>query len=92
MKLIRLLCFVLVLPLWSSGQSALLDSYLQEAITNSDALKQLQFQLQRNLYALEEAKGLFLPAVNLTGTYTLAAVVEASPFRLAICSIQCTAP
>lgn len=73
MKLIRRLWFVLMLPLWSNGQSTLLDSYVQEAITNSDALKQLQFQLQRNLYALEEAKGLFLPAVNLTGTYTLAA-------------------
>lgn len=57
----------------SFAQSALLDGYVQEGITNSDALKQQQFQLQRSLYALEEAKGLFLPTVNLLGQYTLAA-------------------
>jgi outer membrane protein TolC len=75
MSLIRLLLGIV--GVWFSfggyAQSAVIARYTEEAITNSDALKQLQFQLQRNLYALEEAKGLFLPAVNLTGTYTLAA-------------------
>lgn len=75
MKIIRILCSITLLG-WSfslSAQSTLLDGYIQEGITNSDALKQQQFQLQKNLYALEEAKGLFLPSVNLNGTYTLAA-------------------
>lgn len=75
MKVIRIL-FSITLLGWSYSlvaQSSLLDGYIQEGIGNSDALKQQQFQLQKSLYALEEAKGLFLPSVNLNGTYTLAA-------------------
>lgn len=70
---ITYLLFLLVVATTGFAQSALLDGYVQEGIANSDALKQQQFQLQRNLYALEEAKGLFKPAVNLNGQYTLAA-------------------
>ncbi len=60
-------------PFGGFAQTPLLDGYVQEGITNSDALKQHQFLLQRNLYALEEAKGLFKPSVSLNGQYTLAA-------------------
>ena len=55
------------------GQSAPLDAYIQEAINNSHALKEKQFVLERNLFALEEAKRLYYPTVNLNGSYTLAA-------------------
>lgn len=76
----RTICIVITLiftielsPFGGFAQTPQLEGYVQEGITNSDALKQQQFLLQRNLYALEEAKGLFLPAVNLNGTYSLAA-------------------
>ncbi len=75
MRIIRIF-FIIVLLGWrfyGSAQSTLLDGYIQEGIANSDVLKQQNFQLQKSLYALEEAKGLFLPSVNLNGTYTLAA-------------------
>ena len=72
MKITQLL-FLLIVAATGFAQSTLLDSYVQEGITNSDALKQQQFQLQRNMFALEEAKGLFKPAINLNGQYTLAA-------------------
>jgi outer membrane protein TolC len=55
------------------AQSSPLDAYIQEALLNSHALKERQFVLERNLLALEEAKRLFYPSVNLNGTYTLAA-------------------
>lgn len=72
----RTICIIISLfsiAVTGVAQSAQLESYVQEGITNSDALKQQQFQLQKNLYALEEAKGLFKPAVSLNGQYTLAA-------------------
>jgi len=72
--IIRLLFFpLLFLPLIVAGQSNPLDAYIQEAIQNSHALKEKQFVLERNLLALEEAKRLYYPTVNLNGTYTLAA-------------------
>lgn len=75
MKVIRILFSIILLSgSFSLGaQSSLLDGYIQEGIANSDVLNQQQFQLQKSLYALEEAKGLFRPSVNLNGTYTLAA-------------------
>lgn len=79
----RSICIIFPLFLIAANgfaQSALLDGYVQEGIANSDALKQQGFQLQRNLYALEEAKGLFLPSVNLNGQYTLAAGGRAIQF------------
>ncbi len=72
--IIRLFFFpILFLPLIVAGQSNPLDAYIQEAIQNSHALKEKQFVLERNLLALEEAKRLYYPTVNLNGTYTLAA-------------------
>ncbi|MBK7870670.1 MAG: TolC family protein [Saprospiraceae bacterium] len=67
---ITLLCWSLIA---AKAQSSILDNYIQEGVANSDVLKQQGFQLQKSLYALEEAKGLFLPSVNMNGTYTLAA-------------------
>ncbi|MDX2069716.1 MAG: TolC family protein [Haliscomenobacter sp.] len=64
---------LLLLPLILAGQTNPLDAYIQEAIQNSHALKEKQFVLERNLLALEEAKRLYYPTVNLNGAYTLAA-------------------
>lgn len=55
------------------AQSPVLDAYVQAGIASNDGLKQQQFLLEKSLYALEEAKGLFLPTVSFGGTYTLAA-------------------
>ncbi len=54
-----------------SAQSQVLDTYIQEALTTSDVLKQQNFLLQKNMAALEEAKGLFQPTVTSSITYTL---------------------
>lgn len=49
-----------------------LDTYVQQAFTNNQNIRQQQVVLQRNLAALDEARRLYLPAINLNGTYTLA--------------------
>lgn len=49
-----------------------LDAYMQMAWAGNESIRQQKIILQRNLLALTEAKRLYMPAVNLTGTYTLA--------------------
>lgn len=54
------------------GQEKILDNYVNKALEANQGIKQQQFLLQKNLWALEEAKGFFLPSVNFVTTYTLA--------------------
>jgi outer membrane protein TolC len=54
------------------GQGKILDDYIQSAFSQNQGLKQQTFQLDKSLYALQEAKGLFYPQVGLTGNYTKA--------------------
>lgn len=54
------------------GQSPLLEAYVQSGLANSLTLKQQGFVLQKNLYALQEAKTLFMPSVGSNLLYTTA--------------------
>jgi outer membrane protein len=67
------LAMALVLPKPIQAQGGALDAYIREAFANSPTLREKQFQTERSLLALEEAKRLFYPNVGLNGTYTLAA-------------------
>lgn len=60
------------LPAQAPATGSLLAAYVQEGIAGNQGLKQQQFQLDKALYALEEAKGLFRPTVSAGGSYTLA--------------------
>jgi outer membrane protein TolC len=57
----------------SNAQSPILDGYVHFAIDNHPTIKQQNFTLQKSIYQLEEAKGLFLPTVNFNTTYSTAA-------------------
>lgn len=46
-----------------------LQAYLEEALKNNIGLQNQDFAFQKSLYALKEAKGLFLPEVNLNTQY-----------------------
>ncbi|EDM36105.1 outer membrane efflux protein [Pedobacter sp. BAL39] len=62
----------LLLALWLPGDLKAqepLDKYIAEAISNNLGLKQQDFALQKSLYALKEAKGLFLPEVEFNTSY-----------------------
>lgn len=54
------------------GQTTI-DNYIAIALSNNESIKQQNFQIQRSLLALDEAKTLFLPNVSLQGNYFLAA-------------------
>jgi outer membrane protein TolC len=65
--------FILLIGLISCAKSQnVLDTYVQQAITNNESIKQQQFLLEKNMYALKEAKSLFLPTISLNGLYTKA--------------------
>lgn len=60
-------------PTGATTQTAApLDAYIQEAFKNNEGLHQQQFQLEKSLSALDEARSLFLPNVSLQGSYSKA--------------------
>ncbi|XZF16395.1 TolC family protein [Chitinophagaceae bacterium MMS25-I14] len=61
---------MLIISLHLRAQHTQLDAYIQEAFDHNQELKQQQFQLEKSMYALKEARSLFLPNVSLIGTYT----------------------
>lgn len=72
----RLYQFILAtLPIASvqevSGQSQL-DQYIQQGLTSNQSIRQQTFTLERNVYALKEAKSMFLPEVSFSTTYSKA--------------------
>ncbi len=50
----------------------MLDQYIQQGIDSNQSIRQQVFILERNVYALSEAKTMFLPNVTFSTTYTKA--------------------
>lgn len=46
-----------------------LDDYIRQGLTSNQSIKQQNFLLEKNVYALKEAKSLFLPDVTFSTTY-----------------------
>jgi outer membrane protein TolC len=66
--------FFYCFPFMAMGQSLpILDGYIQQAFNSNHVLKQKQFQVDKSILALEEAKRLFYPDVAFGATYSLAA-------------------
>jgi outer membrane protein TolC len=49
-----------------------LDEYIREGLATNESIKQQNFILEKNIYALKEAKSMFLPEVTFSTTYTKA--------------------
>ncbi len=67
---------ILILTLLSIGRleaQNVLDGYVQEAFKSNQGLQVQNIQLEKSLYALKEARALFLPNVSVMGSYTKAA-------------------
>jgi outer membrane protein TolC len=50
-----------------------LDEYINQAFAQNHSLKQQQFDLEKAMFALKEAKAMYLPTVSVLGSYTKAA-------------------
>ena len=68
LKLIFLVLSLYWVPLEASAQQNL-KVYLEEALRNNLELQNQDFMFQKSIYALKEAKGLFLPQVELNTQY-----------------------
>lgn len=55
-----------------AGAQTTLDNYIKTAFANNETIRQQQFLLTKSVYALKEAKSLFLPSVGFNATYSLA--------------------
>jgi outer membrane protein TolC len=66
------LLLIMLLSFGAFGQSEILNNYVQEGLKNSQTLKQQNFQLQKAVFALSEAKTLFKPNVNFNTTLSTA--------------------
>jgi outer membrane protein TolC len=63
---------LLLFPFMGAYAQSNLDGYIKTALSNNETIRQQQFLLTKSLYALKEAKSLFLPSVGFNATYTVA--------------------
>lgn len=70
-KKLYLLALSILLGSASFGQ-AILEQYIQDGLTRNQSIQQQEFTLEKSIYALREAKTLFLPNVSFMADYFLA--------------------
>ena len=49
-----------------------LENYIQTGLKNNEVIKQHNFDINKSMYALKEARALFYSTVSLNGSYTKA--------------------
>lgn len=67
--LLAALAIVAVRPVKAQGK---LDEYIRDGLASNQSIRQQTFVLEKNVYALKEAKSMFLPDVTFGITYTKA--------------------
>lgn len=67
--LLAVFAIVAVHPLKAQSK---LDEYIREGLTTNQSIKQQTFMLEKNVYALKQAKSMFLPDISFSTTYTKA--------------------
>lgn len=68
----KFLCTLLIFWAFPVQSQQALEAYIRLGLENNEVLKQQDFNLQKSIYALKEANGLFLPKISLEGNYFLA--------------------
>jgi outer membrane protein TolC len=59
-------------PVLAQNADPTLTEYISSAFSNNQGLKQEKFDLDRAMFALKEAKSMYLPSVSMLGSYTKA--------------------
>ncbi len=72
MRRFVLYAFLLLCATSGLTDDDVLTDYIHEALQNNMALQQQNFSLQKSLAALKEARGMFLPSVELNARYSRA--------------------
>jgi outer membrane protein TolC len=71
MKIILCISFLFLLQPNGVCQEHL-DQYIRKGLENNQSISQQEFEFEKSIYALKEARTLFLPQVSLMGNYFLA--------------------
>jgi len=66
----RFILFSLCIATSLMAQEDILEKYVQQGLINNLALKQKQFSFEQSMAALKQARGLFLPTVNIEARYS----------------------
>jgi len=69
-KLLLLSSVLLAAPI--AKAQGRLDEYIRQGLASNESIRQQNFVLEKNIYALKEAKSMFLPDVTFSTTYTKA--------------------
>lgn len=70
LKAVILVSLLLHLPVW--GQGEVLEGYLQQGLQSNLVLQQRNLSLQNALYALKQARNLYIPSLDFQAGYTTA--------------------
>ena len=65
----KTILMLLIISQGAIAQGDILNKYVQQGINDNESIHQQNFELQRSLYSLKEATGLFFPNVSLEGSY-----------------------
>ena len=68
----KILTLLLLLLVGNAYAQTHLEQYIRTGLSSNETIRQQQFLLDKSLWALKEAKSLFLPNVEFNGAYTLA--------------------
>lgn len=71
-KVINLIAFTSLLSAAAHAQDTRLDVYIREGFSRNQAIVRQNFQLERSMMALQEARAYFMPTASLISTYTKA--------------------
>lgn len=71
MKIIFCISFLFLLQPYGLCQDHL-EQYIREGLENNQSIRQQEFEFEKSIYALKEARTFFLPQVSLLGNYFLA--------------------
>lgn len=63
---------ITLIALQPAKAQQVLDRYIGQALESNQGVHQQNFQLERSMYALRQARSMFYPTVSLMGSYTAA--------------------
>ena len=69
MRPLKTIFLLLIASMSVSAQSDILNNYVQQGVANNESIHQQNFQLQKSMYALKQATGLFFPSLSLEANY-----------------------
>ncbi len=77
-----LLCLVLIFPGLGIGQSAILDAYVEEALTNNLSIKGEQLRKEKQIKRVAQARRNWMPSVDANASYLFATGGRTLPFPI----------